>query len=211
MEVNKRLITKLEIEYVLRDILDSLEVLKEDNVERAKCISLARKLESFNLNSIEDIFDSINERFNDSVYIILDLVENLINDLNECYESSEITRISDDKIEFILFKLQDIVTILDNFDTYDMVSDNDIEFIKSLVDECLLIDDIKQKEKSEYYKKKQKATRRNSDGLTPKQKELLETKEKVIILKDQGLSIRKIADQLNIDKSKVQRLLKLYK
>ena len=59
-----------------------------------------------------------------------------------------------------------------------------------------------------YRRKNEKRTPRNEDGLTPKQAELKELNSKVVELKEQGLSLRKIAEQLNITLGKVQRVLK---
>lgn len=59
-----------------------------------------------------------------------------------------------------------------------------------------------------YRRKNEKRTPRNEEGLTPKQAELQELKIKVLELKDQGLSLRKIAEELNITLGKVQRVLK---
>ena len=66
----------------------------------------------------------------------------------------------------------------------------------------------KNKRKNEVNKAYYKAQRRNRNGLTPKQQELKELKIKVIELKDEGLSYRKIAEQLNVSLAKVQRALK---
>lgn len=55
---------------------------------------------------------------------------------------------------------------------------------------------------------KRNAARRNEKGLTPKQAELQELKVKVLELKAQGLSLRKISEELNITLGKVQRVLK---
>ena len=59
-------------------------------------------------------------------------------------------------------------------------------------------------------KKRQKVKRRNEEGLTPKQQELKELKTKVLNLKEQGVSYRKIAENVNITLGKVQRLLKWF-
>lgn len=56
--------------------------------------------------------------------------------------------------------------------------------------------------------KKRNELRRNEEGLTPKQAELKELNSKVVKLKEQGLSLRKIAEELNITLGKVQRVLK---
>ena len=63
-------------------------------------------------------------------------------------------------------------------------------------------------EKNAKNKKRQKVKRRNEEGLTPKQQELKELKTKVLNLKEQGVSYRKIAENVNITLGKVQRLLK---
>ena len=54
----------------------------------------------------------------------------------------------------------------------------------------------------------QKAKRRNSNGLTKKQQELEDLKYQVLELRKEGLSMQKIADKLNINKTKVVRLCK---
>lgn len=56
--------------------------------------------------------------------------------------------------------------------------------------------------------KKRNEARRNDEGLTQKQAELKELNSKVVELKEQGLSLRKIAEELNITLGKVQRVLK---
>ena len=56
--------------------------------------------------------------------------------------------------------------------------------------------------------KKRNESRRNEEGLTLKQAELKELNSKVVELKEQGLSLRKIAEKLNITLGKVQRVLK---
>lgn len=56
--------------------------------------------------------------------------------------------------------------------------------------------------------KKRNEARRNEEGLTPKQQEMKELNSKVVELKEQGLSLRKIAAELNITLGKVQRVLK---
>ena len=53
-----------------------------------------------------------------------------------------------------------------------------------------------------------KNKKRTEEGLTPKQAELKELNSKVVELKEQGLSLRKIAEELNITLGKVQRVLK---
>ena len=63
--------------------------------------------------------------------------------------------------------------------------------------------------KEEKYKRKNdKRTPRNKEGLTKKQQELKDLKEKVLILKQDGASYRNIAEQLGITLGKVQRCLK---
>ena len=62
----------------------------------------------------------------------------------------------------------------------------------------------------ERFKKNDKgrAERRNENGLTKKQQELVELKTNVERLKNQGHSLRVIAKELNISLGKVQRVLK---
>lgn len=50
--------------------------------------------------------------------------------------------------------------------------------------------------------------RRNEEGLTKKQQELMDLKTRVDDLKSKGLSLRAIAKELNITLGKVQRVLK---
>ncbi len=57
-------------------------------------------------------------------------------------------------------------------------------------------------------KAKQRAKRRNEKGLTKKQQELKDLKDKVEKLKIEGLSLREISKELNISLGKVQRVLK---
>ena len=57
-------------------------------------------------------------------------------------------------------------------------------------------------------KAKQKAKRRNENGLTKKQQELQDLKIKIEELKQQGLSNRKIATEFNISEGKVRSVLK---
>ena len=57
-------------------------------------------------------------------------------------------------------------------------------------------------------KEKQKAKRRNKDGLTPKQQELKELKIKVLELKEEGLSNRKIAKKFNLSEGTIRNILK---
>ena len=59
-----------------------------------------------------------------------------------------------------------------------------------------------------YRRNNERRTPRNEEGLTPKQAELKELNSRVLELKEQGLSLRKIAEELNITLGKVQRVLK---
>lgn len=59
-----------------------------------------------------------------------------------------------------------------------------------------------------YDRNNSRRTPRNEKGLTNKQQELEDLKGKVIELKEQGLSLRKVADRLSITLGKVQRVLK---
>lgn len=59
-----------------------------------------------------------------------------------------------------------------------------------------------------YRRNNERRTPRNKEGLTPKQAELQELKVKILELKAQGLSLRKISEELNITLGKVQRVLK---
>lgn len=61
-------------------------------------------------------------------------------------------------------------------------------------------------EKYERKNVKRRASRRNEEGLTDKQQELKELKEKILELRDKGLSMQKIADELKTSKAKVVRL-----
>ena len=56
-------------------------------------------------------------------------------------------------------------------------------------------------------KAKQKAKRRNENGLTKKQQEMKDLKTEIKELKDKGNSVREIAKILGISKSKVGRLV----
>lgn len=56
--------------------------------------------------------------------------------------------------------------------------------------------------------KKRNENRRNENGLTEKQQELQDVRCKILGLKEQGLSLRAIAKELNITLGKVQRELK---
>ncbi len=55
---------------------------------------------------------------------------------------------------------------------------------------------------------KRRNSRRNEEGLTKKQAELIKLKEQVDKLKNDGMSLRKIAVEVEISLAKVQRLLK---
>ncbi len=61
----------------------------------------------------------------------------------------------------------------------------------------------------ERFKKNDKgrAERRNENGLTKKQQELQDLKDKILPLKDSGLNNTKIAEILNIDRKKVSRIV----
>lgn len=61
---------------------------------------------------------------------------------------------------------------------------------------------------AEEKKAKQKAKRRNEQGLTKKQQELQDLKLEVERLKKEGFNNTQIANKLNIDRAKVRRLLK---
>ena len=50
--------------------------------------------------------------------------------------------------------------------------------------------------------------RRNENGLTKKQQELADLKVQVIELREQGLSIRKIAEQVGKSKGTIENILK---
>ncbi len=82
----------------------------------------------------------------------------------------------------------------------------------SLQEQEHLITIISGKEKyrrcAEDKKAKQKAKRRNENGLTKKQQELQDLKVKVEELKLEGLSLRIIAEKLGMSLGKVQRVLK---
>ena len=56
--------------------------------------------------------------------------------------------------------------------------------------------------------KKRNISRRNEEGLTPKQAELKALRVEVLELKEKGLSMRNIANELKISLGKVQRVLK---
>ncbi|MGL4741741.1 MAG: DNA-binding response regulator [Sarcina sp.] len=62
--------------------------------------------------------------------------------------------------------------------------------------------------KEKYKRNNKKRTPRNEKGLTKKQQELQELKIKIMEIKEKGLSLRKIAEQLNITLGKVQRCIK---
>ena len=55
--------------------------------------------------------------------------------------------------------------------------------------------------------KRRRAERRNENGLTKKQQELQDLKDKILPLKDSGLNNTKIAEILNIDRKKVSRIV----
>ena len=55
---------------------------------------------------------------------------------------------------------------------------------------------------------KRRNSRRNEEGLTKKQAELMKLKEQVDKLKNDGMSLRQIAVEVEISLAKVQRLLK---
>lgn len=59
-----------------------------------------------------------------------------------------------------------------------------------------------------YRRKNERRTPRNENGLTKKQQELADTKKIVLSLKEQGLSNRAIAKQLNCSEYKIRTLLK---
>ena len=71
-----------------------------------------------------------------------------------------------------------------------------------------LITIISAEEKNIRKKLANKKSRRNTNGLTKKQQELYELKIKVIELKKEGLNNCAIGRVLNINESKVRRLLK---
>ena len=89
------------------------------------------------------------------------------------------------------------------------------KFTNKYIIESLDITELEQKKlltiistSEKYRRKNEKRTPRNEEGLTPKQAELKELNSKVVELKEQGLSLRKIAEELNITLGKVQRVLK---
>lgn len=59
-----------------------------------------------------------------------------------------------------------------------------------------------------YRRKNERRTPRNEEGLTPKQAELKELKVKVLELKEQVLSNRAIAKELNCSEFKIRNILK---
>ena len=59
-----------------------------------------------------------------------------------------------------------------------------------------------------YRRNNERRTPRNEEGLTPKQAELKELKKKVLKLKEQGLSNRAIAKELNCSEGKIRTILK---
>jgi|GEM_PF-1018879 len=56
--------------------------------------------------------------------------------------------------------------------------------------------------------KARKEARRNEKGLTPKQQEILELKERILKLKEEGLSIRKISEVIGKSKGSIENILK---
>lgn len=66
----------------------------------------------------------------------------------------------------------------------------------------------KYRRSAEEQKAKKKAKRRNENGLTKKQQELENLKNEIIVLKEQGFNNTEISKKLNIDRTKVIRLLK---
>lgn len=62
--------------------------------------------------------------------------------------------------------------------------------------------------KEKYRRKNNKRRPKNENGLTEKQQELADLKIKILDLKNSGMSLRKIAEELNITLGKVQRCLK---
>ena len=88
-------------------------------------------------------------------------------------------------------------------------SETIIEWLDISEDEQRELITLKSKKiKQENNNTQRREKRRNAEGLTPKQAEIKELKNKVLELKEQGLSLRKIAEQLNINLGKVQRVLK---
>lgn len=67
---------------------------------------------------------------------------------------------------------------------------------------------IGQQEKYKRNNKRRAKAIRNENGLTKKQQELQDIKIKIVELKEQGLSLRKIAKELEITLGKVQRCMK---
>ena len=62
-------------------------------------------------------------------------------------------------------------------------------------------------EKYDRNNNRRRAERRNENGLTKKQQELQDLKEKILPLKDSGLNNTKIAEILKIDRKKVSRIV----
>lgn len=58
-----------------------------------------------------------------------------------------------------------------------------------------------------YARNNNRRTPKNKEGLTKKQQELADLKVKILEFKEQGLSLRKIADELKVSLGKVQRCL----
>lgn len=67
---------------------------------------------------------------------------------------------------------------------------------------------ISTKEKYRRKNIKRNEARRNEEGLTPKQAELKELKERILKFKEQGLSNRAIAKELNCSEGKIRTILK---
>ena len=63
-------------------------------------------------------------------------------------------------------------------------------------------------EKYQRNNERRRKERRNENGLTKKQQELIDLKTNVEKMKDQGHSLRSIAKELNVSLGKVQRVLK---
>lgn len=84
-----------------------------------------------------------------------------------------------------------------------------IEILDITLDEQQhLITIISGKEKYRRCAEEKKAKRRNENGLTKKQQEMIDIKAKVEELKLECLSLRMIADRLDMSLGKVQRVLK---
>ena len=59
-----------------------------------------------------------------------------------------------------------------------------------------------------YRRNNERRTPRNENGLTKKQQELADLKNKVLERREQGLSIRKIAENLGKSKGTIENILK---